>query len=105
MRSGRPRPRAPRSTSDRPLDLNLTSTETMTCMEACTLDARDLARRKDEWDALRREGLIEARDGESIWKMDVAERLAELVRAERICCSHLRWELEQRGDALVLRVV
>jgi hypothetical protein len=74
-------------------------------MDACTLDSEDLATRKDEWAALRREGLIESRDGASVWKKDVGDRLEELVQAERICCSHLRWEIEKRGETIVLRVV
>jgi hypothetical protein len=73
-------------------------------MEACSLNTRDRQTRGAEWEALRRRGLIEAREGESVWKKDVAERLGELVEAERICCSHLRWELEDRGETIVLRV-
>jgi hypothetical protein len=78
---------------------------------ACSLDPDNRARQGGEWRALRRDALIDAREEAGVvtstWKRGegVAGRLEALVEAERICCSFLGFELEEREETLVLRVV
>lgn len=78
---------------------------------ACSLDVGERERRGEEWRALRRGALIDAREqagvATSTWKRGegIGERLEALVEAERICCSFLDFDLVDRGDTLVLRVV
>lgn len=73
---------------------------------ACTLEPTDQKARIEEWQALRRDALIEEiRDGglsTTLWRgrAGVAERLEQLIEAERACCSFLAFEME-KDDSII----
>ena len=76
---------------------------------ACSLSPTDLEQRMSEWGALR-EAQLERRTTPgrfSAWyvkRPDVAERLAQLVEAERECCPFLTIELRDEGELIAVEV-
>ncbi len=77
---------------------------------ACTLGAGEQNTRLAAWRDLRRQGLLgEKREGlvlTTVWAgAGVPERLRGLVEAEKQCCAFLDFELEEVGDAVLLRTV
>jgi cobalamin biosynthesis protein CobT len=77
---------------------------------ACTLDAAEGGRRVDEWRRLADDFALarELHDGRLVVRYapqaDAAQRLAELVEAERRCCAFVDWRIESSGDELRLVV-
>jgi hypothetical protein len=75
---------------------------------ACKLDAEAKSIRGGEWRELRAAGLLDAKDGNGFvttrWKPELRGPLTALIDAERDCCSFLGFELEDAGDAIVLRI-
>lgn len=75
---------------------------------ACTLEPSDQTARIEEWRQLRRDALIEeAREGgvsTTRWERrpGVAQRLEQLVEAERACCSFLDFDLQHHGSTIRL---
>jgi hypothetical protein len=76
---------------------------------ACSLDREALAKRLEEWSALRVRALInQRRDGRvviSTWRRSVGvrEALTRLMHSERDCCAFLSFELADEGATITLR--
>jgi hypothetical protein len=75
---------------------------------ACKLNLEAKSVRGREWRELRAAGLLDATDDDGFvttrWKPELRGPLAALIDAERDCCSFLSFELEDAGDAIVLRI-
>jgi hypothetical protein len=77
---------------------------------ACTLDAAEGGRRVDEWRRLADDFALtrDLADGRLVVRYaqqaEAAQRLAELVEAERRCCAFVDWHIESSGDELRLVV-
>jgi len=77
---------------------------------ACSLDDRQLAARRAEWQALASHSLIQRVDQENgfvaTYRGDerTARALDALVQAEHECCPGIGWEVEREDDLIRLRV-
>jgi hypothetical protein len=81
--------------------------ETRLPLIACSLTGDGQRERLDEWKSL----LADAYSREQLttgmrfrFPADLAERVRTLAAAEHECCSFLRFDLAEAGDALVLTV-
>ena len=77
----------------------------MTEDHACSLDEMALAERLAQWRTLASAGVPVATEaGRSVSdypnRPDIAQRLRELIAAERDCCSFLDFTVEERGEHL-----
>lgn len=76
---------------------------------ACSLGPDQGADRMARWQAVNRSlagrehraGVIEAR---YVGGASLRSELAALVAAERDCCGHLTWELDDAADVVTLRI-
>jgi hypothetical protein len=76
---------------------------------ACSLEGDDARRRSQEWTALIGQRLeIERSNFHLAVRFEANDKLradlARLVAAERHCCGFVAWELDDRGDEIVLSV-
>lgn len=76
---------------------------------ACSLEGDDARRRSQEWKVLIRHHLEVARSDQHLtirFKASDMLRadLTRLVVAERRCCGFVAWELDDRGDEILLSV-
>ena len=77
---------------------------------ACSLDGDQARRRWHEWNALLNRRLSVDRSPERLTVSfptgdDLMVELSALVAAERQCCGFVAWELENRGNEVVLTVL
>ena len=76
---------------------------------ACTLAPYDQKERVKEWQALCQDALIDEVRGDGVsttlWRdgTGTAERLEQLIEAERGCCSFLDFELERENAIIRLK--
>jgi hypothetical protein len=86
------------------------SSEPVALPVACTLDARDGARRMRQWEALSLKGRPSVRrDGHHLVvayraEPGVREELEALVAAERQCCSFVTWDVSHDADRVFVHV-
>ena len=76
---------------------------------ACSLDGDQARRRRHEWNALLNRRLSVDRSPQHLTVRfptgdDLMAELSALVAAERQCCGFVAWDLEDRGNEVVLTV-